>query len=159
MRLALDVTCINGADFFASPRKSSRSKSPKSRRRFTNVGKSISSKLPSRAEGCGGLPPIAAHPELLQPRRPFQSEHELASFDLKRVDAYLAALTWQRKVGKTGQITLGRRHQYYMWDVPMLAVESWSASTRRTAISFSSIPSVPKKKLDAAQLKIWMSPT
>jgi len=116
-------------------------------------------KLPSRAEGCGDLPPIAAHPELLQPRRPFQSEHELASFDLKRVDAYLAALTWQRKVGKTGQITLGRRHQYYMWDVPMLAVESWSASTRRTAISFSSIPSVPKKKLDAAQLKIWMSPT
>ena len=69
--------------------------------------------LPSRAEGCGGAPPIAAHPELLQPRRPFQSEHELASFDLKRVDAYLTTLTWQRKVGKTGQITLGGRHQYY----------------------------------------------
>ena len=69
--------------------------------------------LPSRAEGCGGTTPVVAHPELLQPRRPFQPEHELALFDLKRVDAYLATFTWQRKVGKTGQITLGGQHQYY----------------------------------------------
>lgn len=69
--------------------------------------------LPSRAQGCDGRPPIAAHPELLQPRRPFQAEHELALFDLQRVDAYLATFTWQRKVGKTGQITLGGRHQRY----------------------------------------------
>lgn len=69
--------------------------------------------LPSRAEGCGGLPPVVAHPELLQPHRPFQPEHELAIFDLKRVDAYLATFTWQRKVGKTGQITIGGRHQRY----------------------------------------------
>jgi len=69
--------------------------------------------LPSRAEGCGGLPPVVAHPELLQPHRPFQPEHELAFFDLKRVDAYLATFTWQRKVGKTGQITIGGRHQRY----------------------------------------------
>jgi hypothetical protein len=64
--------------------------------------------LPSRAEGCRGRPPITAHPELLQPRRPFQPEHELALFDLKRVDTYLASFTWQRKVGKTGQIEVGR---------------------------------------------------
>jgi hypothetical protein len=64
--------------------------------------------LPSRAEGCCGRPPIAAHPELLQPRRPFQPEHELALFDLNRVDTYLASFTWQRKVGKTGQIEVGR---------------------------------------------------
>jgi len=69
--------------------------------------------LPSRAEGCNGLPPVTAHPELLQPRRPFQPAHELALFDLKRVDAYLATFTWQRKVGKTGQITMGGRHKRY----------------------------------------------
>ena len=65
--------------------------------------------LPSRAEACRGQPPVTAHPELLQPRRPFQPEHELALFDLQRVDAYLAGFTWQRKVGKTGQIEVGRQ--------------------------------------------------
>lgn len=69
--------------------------------------------LPSRAEGCGGRPPIEAHPELLEPRRPFRPEHELALFDLKRVDTYLATFTWQRKVSKTGQICLAGRHTYY----------------------------------------------
>lgn len=69
--------------------------------------------LPSRAEGCAGRPPIVAHPELLQPRHPFQPEHELALWDLARVDAYLASFTWERKVGKTGQITLGGQHEYY----------------------------------------------
>lgn len=67
--------------------------------------------LSSRAEECLGRPPVTAHPELLQPRRPFQPEHELALFDLKRVDTYLASFTWQRKVGKTGQIEVGR-HRY-----------------------------------------------
>lgn len=69
--------------------------------------------LPSRAEGCAGASPVVAHPELLQPRRPFCPEHELAIFDLHRVDAYLATFSWERKVGKTGQITLGGLHQYY----------------------------------------------
>ncbi len=69
--------------------------------------------LPSRAEDCGGQPPAQAHPELLQARRPFRPEHERIHFDLQRVDAYLASFTWQRKVGKTGQICLGGRHEYY----------------------------------------------
>ena len=69
--------------------------------------------LPSRAKGCAGRPPIIAHPDLLQPRRPFQPEHELALFDLQRVDAYLASFTWQRTVSKTGQITLGGQRQRY----------------------------------------------
>jgi len=73
----------------------------------------VTFELPSRAEGCQGRPPIVAHPELLQPRHPFQPEHELALFDLKRVDAYLATFTWERLVGKTGQITLGGRHERY----------------------------------------------
>ena len=69
--------------------------------------------LPSHAAGCHGQPPVVAHPELLQPRRPFQPEQELALFDLRRVDAYLATFTWKRLVGKSGQITLGGQHQYY----------------------------------------------
>lgn len=69
--------------------------------------------LPSRAEGCAGRPPLQAHPDLLHPRRPFQPEHELALFDLRRVDAYLATFTWSRKVGQTGQICLGGHHHYY----------------------------------------------
>lgn len=63
--------------------------------------------LPSRAHGCNGLSPIEAHPQLLQPPRPFQPQHELAIFNLQAVDACLAEFTWQRKVWKTGQITMG----------------------------------------------------
>ncbi len=63
--------------------------------------------LPSRAKGCKGSPPIEAHPELLQPNRPFKAEHELALFDLNRVDAYLTTFIWERKASKTGQVYLG----------------------------------------------------
>jgi transposase InsO family protein len=63
--------------------------------------------FPSRAQHCHGLAPVAAHPDLLQPRRPFQPEQELAHFDLSRVHAYLANFTWRRKVQKNGQISLG----------------------------------------------------
>jgi hypothetical protein len=69
--------------------------------------------LPSRAEGCAGKPPIQAHPDLLQPRRTFCAQEELAQFDLQRVDAYLASFTWQRKVSRTGQICIGGHHHYY----------------------------------------------
>jgi hypothetical protein len=80
--------------------------------------------LPSRAEGCAGRPPIAAHPELLRPPRPFRPELELALFDLKRVDAYLATLTWQRSTGKNAQVSLGgyryfvSRCQFSPYNVP-----------------------------------------
>lgn len=70
--------------------------------------------LASRAEGCAGEPPILAHPELLQPQHPFEPEQELANFDLKRTDTYLATFTWKRKVGKNGQICLGGHHHYYL---------------------------------------------
>ncbi len=65
--------------------------------------------LGSRAEGCHGQPPVQAHPELLQPRRPFEPTHELAIFDFQRVDAYLASGVWERRVGKTGQVELGAK--------------------------------------------------
>jgi transposase len=69
--------------------------------------------LPSRAKDCAGRPPIVAHPELLQPRRPFQPEQELALFDLKRVDAYLATFTWKRMVDKNGLVSLGGKQRRY----------------------------------------------
>lgn len=69
--------------------------------------------LPSRAAGCAGRPPAQAHPDLFQPRRPFGPEHELAHFDLARVDAYLATQTWERLAGATGQICIGGHHHYY----------------------------------------------
>jgi hypothetical protein len=68
--------------------------------------------LPSWAQGCAGQPPIRAHPQLLQPRRPYRPELERAVFDLKRVDAFLASLRWERKVDVNGVIYLGNR--YYL---------------------------------------------
>lgn len=69
--------------------------------------------LPSRAKGCAGLPPIVAHPELLQPPRPFQPEQELALFDLQRVDTYLATFTWKRIVDQNGRVSLGGKRGRY----------------------------------------------
>ena len=65
--------------------------------------------LPSQAAGCHGRAPVTAHPELLNPPRPFVAEQELAYFDLRRVDVYLASFLWQRTVGATGEINLGDR--------------------------------------------------
>lgn len=69
--------------------------------------------FPSRAKDCAGRPPVVAHPELLQPRRPFRPEWELALFDLNRVDAYLATFTWRRIVDKNGQVSLGSKRRRY----------------------------------------------
>lgn len=67
---------------------------------------------PSRAHGCGGRPPTVAYPELLQPTRAFQPEQELASFDLKKVDEFLASLSWPRKVGSDGRVRLGKERYF-----------------------------------------------
>jgi hypothetical protein len=67
----------------------------------------LNAECPSRARGCHGQPPLVAHPELLTPRRPYRPEWELDLFDLKRVDAYLAAQTWIRTVSQNGQVALG----------------------------------------------------
>lgn len=69
--------------------------------------------LSSKAKDCKGKPPILAHPELLQPLRPFSSTQELICFDLSKVDELLSSFVWQRMVSKTGQVTLGGWHQYY----------------------------------------------
>jgi len=69
--------------------------------------------LPSRADGCAGRTPAEAHPELMEPRRPFQAAHELAIFDLTRVDSFLSTFIWTRKVNKVGQVSIGGQHKYY----------------------------------------------
>lgn len=97
--------------------------------------------LSSRADGCAGRTPVEAHPELLEPRHPFRAEHELALFDLKRVDAYLSTFTWTRKVSKTGQICIGGHHEYYSVGRAYARKKSWCASTRPIAISSSICPS------------------
>jgi transposase InsO family protein len=69
--------------------------------------------IPSAADGCHGRTPVEAHPELLHPRHVFPPGGENDLFDLRRVDAYLATLSWQRMVGKTGQVSIGGQHHYY----------------------------------------------
>jgi putative transposase len=66
----------------------------------------LAHELPSQATGCAGRAPVVAHPELTQPSLPYAPEHELATFDLGRVDQYLAGYLWQRTVNKTGQVYL-----------------------------------------------------
>jgi len=65
--------------------------------------------FPCRASDCAGRPPLIAHPELRQPRRPYRPEWELALFDLSRVDRFLAGFTFQRKVNSGGRLSLGRQ--------------------------------------------------
>jgi transposase InsO family protein len=72
----------------------------------------LNHELPSHAHGCGGQPPVVAHPELLQPRRPYAGA-EGQVFDLARVDQYLATLQWTRRVSKAGQVSLGGPHIRY----------------------------------------------
>lgn len=67
--------------------------------------------FPARASDCAGRPPLTAHPELLQPRRPYQPELELALFDIQHVYDYLATFSFERKVNASGQVSLGR-HRY-----------------------------------------------
>jgi len=68
--------------------------------------------LPSQADGCHGRPPVEAHPDLLQPRRVYRPEHELALFDLKRVDTYLSTFTWNSTVTKNGEVSIGESFYY-----------------------------------------------
>lgn len=67
--------------------------------------------FPCRASDCARQPPILAHPELQQPRRPYSPLQEAALFDLARVDHYLASFAFPRRVNDDGRISLGR--QFY----------------------------------------------
>jgi hypothetical protein len=52
---------------------------------------------------------LAAFPALATPRRAYQMEHEDAMWCLARVDWFLAQGLWQRRVGRSGQISLYNR--------------------------------------------------
>jgi hypothetical protein len=73
----------------------------------------LNKRYPSRSKRCGRKPPLIAHPELLVPLRAYQPQLEEVLFDLNKVDALLAQCRLERKVGKTGQITIGGMHETY----------------------------------------------
>jgi len=72
----------------------------------------INHKLPSRAKDCCGRPPLEAHPEACNPRRPFAPEREWTLFSMPRVYRFLAKRYWWRRVSAVGQIALGGRRYY-----------------------------------------------
>lgn len=69
--------------------------------------------LPSQAHGCHGRPPLIAHPEALSPPRPYRRDHEVQLFDIRKVDAFLSTLTWQRQVTVNGTVQLGGQANRY----------------------------------------------
>jgi hypothetical protein len=68
--------------------------------------------LPSDAGDCQGRPPLLVHPEVKVPLRPYAPTVELALFDLKRVDQFLARYAWPHLVTKNGQVTVGENIYY-----------------------------------------------
>lgn len=62
--------------------------------------------LPSRNPHCHGLPPLQAHPELAQPRRPYTPNQEADLFQMARVYTYLSQWEWERKVDTYGCISM-----------------------------------------------------
>jgi hypothetical protein len=89
-------------------------RSPADLQRYLNQCRAeLNTRYPSRAKGCAGQPPLRAHPELLEPLRVYRPECEELLFDLSKTDALLAACVLERRVGQTGQITIGGKHEYY----------------------------------------------
>jgi len=89
-------------------------RSPKELQAYLNQARDeLNRRYPSRAKGCRGKPPLRAHPELLDPQREYLPQHEEWIFDLGKVDAFLASCQVQRKVGKTGQITIRGEDERY----------------------------------------------
>ena len=53
-----------------------------------------------------GMSRIAAFPQLLVPRRPYDPAHESTLWELDRVDQWLSRGSWVRRVAKTGVIAM-----------------------------------------------------
>ena len=116
----------------------------------------LNTELPSRAAGCAGNTPLAAHPELLCPRHPFRPEWELARFDLRRVDDYLSQLSWKRVVAKNGVVQLGGKHCRYSlgrgfcgWEVEV----RFDPKDRNFVFFDPQAPSHPIKRLPVKELE------
>jgi hypothetical protein len=114
--------------------------------------------LPSHAAGCGGQPPVVAHPELLGRPRPFEAHLELALFDLQRVDHFLAQFTWQRTVGKTGQVSLGGQHHYYSVGRRFAQQPVWvrfDPTDRHFVFGLADQPAPELARRPARHLSVW----
>ena len=68
--------------------------------------------LPSRGRHCRRQPPLLVYPEAHDPRRWYRPQHELAIFDYRRVQAYLAHGKWLRKTSQTGNFAFNNQHFY-----------------------------------------------
>lgn len=64
---------------------------------------------PSQAAHCQGHPPLVAFPDAGSTGHPYHPANEWNSFDLNRVDAYLAQFIWIRTVTTNGQVYLGNQ--------------------------------------------------
>lgn len=62
--------------------------------------------FPARASDCNGRPPLHAHPELSQKRRPYRAEWERQLFTEQLVYEELAKVRLERKVSQVGQLQL-----------------------------------------------------
>ena len=62
--------------------------------------------LPSRGRPCHRQPPLLVYPQARQPRPWYRLEDELALFDEKRVQVYLAQGKWLRRTNVRGQFSL-----------------------------------------------------
>jgi hypothetical protein len=109
--------------------------------------------LPSRNRACAGQPPLEAHPELLQPRRPYAIANEAALFDYERVELYLSDWVWLRVVDKTGKlwiadqyVTVGRRYNQHAvairYDLEWRCFTVWAQDGSETWIARFQVDSV-----------------
>jgi hypothetical protein len=67
---------------------------------------------PSLAAHCHGKPPLLVFPSAFSTGRPYHPDLEWDSFDLQRVDAFLAQFVWTRKVAKNGIVFLANYYYY-----------------------------------------------
>jgi transposase-like protein len=67
---------------------------------------------PSQAQHCHGQPPLLVFPTARSSGRLYHPDLEWDSFDLDRVDAFLAKQVWTRKVAHNGAVHLG--DHYYL---------------------------------------------
>jgi hypothetical protein len=68
---------------------------------------------PSQAAHCQGAPPLQVFPTAQATGRPYHPDLEWDLFDLARVDAFLGALVWTRKVASNGVVHVGS-HYYIL---------------------------------------------
>ena len=115
--------------------------------------------LASHAEGCRGQPPVVAHPELLRPRRPFQPAQELACFDLRRVDAYLASRAGSGREVPRDRLRWGDATSAMGVGAATPPSISWFGLIRRGVSSFSTIQPGQRRRSGAARHASWRCQT